>query len=185
VATVVDALCTELGLAEVTLVGHDIGGMVAFAHLCERPGLAAAVIMDTAVPGLAPWDEVARNPFIWHFAFHAVPELPERLVQGQQARAAYSSGTALAAGDLYPRLPADAGESAGRGPGPLVDVPLLYLRGEHEGGDLEAYARGFRAADVNHVTTDRVPSAGQFGPEEAPADVWRLVRRFRRDVGFT
>jgi hypothetical protein len=27
---------------------------------------------------------VLANPYIWHFAFHAIPGLPERLVQGNQ-----------------------------------------------------------------------------------------------------
>jgi hypothetical protein len=33
---------------------------------------------------VAPWDAVERNPHIWHFAFHAVPELPEKLVAGNE-----------------------------------------------------------------------------------------------------
>jgi hypothetical protein len=41
--------------------------------------------MNVVVPGVDHWSEVKRNPNIWHFAFHAVPELPEKLVQGKEA----------------------------------------------------------------------------------------------------
>jgi pimeloyl-ACP methyl ester carboxylesterase len=68
----------------VTLVGHDIGGMVAYAHLRAYQDLARAVIMDIVVPGVAPWEEFLRQPFLWHFALHAVAGLPERLVQDRQ-----------------------------------------------------------------------------------------------------
>jgi pimeloyl-ACP methyl ester carboxylesterase len=76
----------EMGLQNVTLVGHDIGGMVVYVYLHAYPGeLHRAVIMNVAVPGIDPWSEVTRNPHIWHFAFHAVPELSEQLVVGHQA----------------------------------------------------------------------------------------------------
>jgi pimeloyl-ACP methyl ester carboxylesterase len=71
---------------DVTLVGHDVGGQIVYAYLHAYPDdLRAAVIMNVAVPGVEPWSEVIRNPYIWHFGFHAVPNLPELLVQGHQA----------------------------------------------------------------------------------------------------
>ena len=73
-------------MTDVTLAGHDAGGQIVYAYLHAYPeDLARAVIMNVAIPGLDPWDEVKRNPHIWHFAFHAVPELPEicdHLVKG-------------------------------------------------------------------------------------------------------
>jgi pimeloyl-ACP methyl ester carboxylesterase len=74
-----------LKLREVTLVGHDVGGMIVYAYLRRYSGeLRRAVIINVAIPGVDPWPEVASNPAIWHFAFHAVPDLPERLVMGHQ-----------------------------------------------------------------------------------------------------
>lgn len=46
--------------------------------------VARAVIMDTVVPGVAPWDQVLANPYVWHFGLHSIPALPELLVQGKQ-----------------------------------------------------------------------------------------------------
>jgi hypothetical protein len=34
--------------------------------------------MDVIIPGVDPWDEVLRNPYIWHFALHSIPHLPKR-----------------------------------------------------------------------------------------------------------
>lgn len=85
-AMYVRAVIKVLAVRSITLVGHDIGGQIVYAYLHECPGeLNAVVIMNVAIPGVDPWVEVKRNPHIWHFAFHAVPDLPERLVDGKQA----------------------------------------------------------------------------------------------------
>ena len=98
-----------------------------------------------------------------------------------QARAeyvsAYSSGAALTAGfDFYRAFAQDARDNAESSKAAAVDTPLLYLRGEREGGNIATYAAGFRDAGVKHVTTALVPNAGHFTQEEAPADFWRLIR---------
>ena len=84
-ARVVHGLIGAMDLEHVTLVGQDVGGMIAYAYMRTYGDLARVVIMDVVVPGLDPWDEVLRNPYLWHFAMHSIPELPERLVQGRQA----------------------------------------------------------------------------------------------------
>lgn len=33
---------------------------------------------------MAPWEQVLANPYVWHFAFHSIPDLPELVVQGKQ-----------------------------------------------------------------------------------------------------
>jgi hypothetical protein len=47
-------------------------------------GLRSVAILDVVIPGIDPWKKVLSNPQIWHFAMHAIPDLPERLVQGNQ-----------------------------------------------------------------------------------------------------
>jgi hypothetical protein len=59
--------------------------MIAYAYLRRYQDVAGVVIIDVVIPGLDPWDEVIRNPCIWHFALHTIPRLPELLVQGHQA----------------------------------------------------------------------------------------------------
>jgi pimeloyl-ACP methyl ester carboxylesterase len=194
-------LVSALGLTDLTLVGHDVGGMIAYSYLRQYADAARVVIMDTVIPGVDPWPEVLRNPYIWHFALHAIPALPETLVQGRQGEyfdfffdvlsadpskitpqaraeyvAAYRSDAALTAGfDFYRAFAQDARDNAESAQAAAVDTPLLYLRGEREGGDITSYAAGFRDAGVKHVTTALVANAGHFTHEEAPADVWRLI----------
>jgi len=154
------------------------------------------------VPGVPPWEEVLRNPYIWHFAFHAIPGLPERLVQGHQAEyfdfffdvlaadagritpamraasaQAYAADDALAAGfGWYRAFAQDAADNARSGPD--VTAPVLYLRGEHESGRLADYVSGLRAAGLTRLSSGLVPGAGHFSQEEAPAATWRLIADF-------
>jgi pimeloyl-ACP methyl ester carboxylesterase len=204
-AGAVHELITTLGLTDVTLVGHDIGGMVTYAYLRAYRDIARAVIMDIVLPGVPPWEEFLRAPFLWHFALHAVPGLPERLVQDrqrdyfayfytalaadpaavtQEARrayeAAYGSDEALAAGfGWFRAFSRDAADNRQSALGPAVTTPLLYLRGERErGGDIGPYADGLRGAGVPNVTQAVVPGAGHFTQEEAPGETWRLIAGF-------
>ncbi len=199
-AACVHELVTTMALDAVTLVGHDVGGMAVFAYVRRYRDLARAVIADTVIPGVPPWDDVIRNPHLWHFAFHAIPSLPERLVQGHQdeyfdyfydaiagdpARitlgrrkqhaAAYATDDALTAGlDWYRALPIDAEDNA-RAAEP-VETPVRYVRGDAETGRLDDYAAGLRAAGIERLTTAEVPGAGHFAPEEAPAELWARIR---------
>lgn len=68
-----------LGLENAAMVGHDVGGMITFSYLREFGDLTKAVIMNTVIPGIAPWDDVIRIPWLWHFAFHSIPDLPEQI----------------------------------------------------------------------------------------------------------
>src|ERR1019366_7475235 len=83
-AAAVHGLVETMGLRNLTLVGQDVGGMVTYAYLRTFPDLRLAAIMDVVIPGIDPWEQVLANPYLWHFAFHSIPELPERLVQGHQ-----------------------------------------------------------------------------------------------------
>lgn len=203
-AGVVHGVVSALGLRELTLVGHDVGGMIAYSYLRTYNALARAVIADVVVPGLEPWEQVLRNPYLWHFALHTIPALPERLVQGRQreyfdyffdvlshdssrvdsvARAAYveayRSEVALTAGfSWYRAFAQDASENQRTASGPPTNTPLLYLRGEHEGGDIEAYLRGFRSAGLTRVEHALVPDAGHFTTEESPEPTWQLIAKF-------
>ena len=190
----------SLGLddSRLTLVGQDAGGMIAFAYLRTQPAPRRAVIMDTAIPGVAPWDSVLANPYIWHFAFHSIPRLPETLVADhtaeyfdfffeaitahperitpeQRARhvAAHACPKALTQGFAFYR--AFGADAEANGEHRTVDTPLLYLRGSAEGGDLDEYADGFRATGVTTVTTGRIEDAGHFAPEEQPERVWAAI----------
>jgi pimeloyl-ACP methyl ester carboxylesterase len=201
----VRGVIAQLGLHHVTLVGHDVGGMIVYAFLQTWPGeLARAVIMNTVIPGIDPWDDVERNPHIWHFAFHAVPQLPETLVEGHQAdyfdffydalsasrngvgaharRAyaeAYARPEALRAGfEWYRAFPQDVRDNRDAS-GRRVDTPLLYLRGDKEQGiALPRYIGGLRAAGMSALQAGTIPGSGHFAPDEQPQAVASALRSF-------
>jgi len=114
----------------------------------------------------------ARNPYLWHFAFHSVPALPERLVRGREREyfdffydalsadparisdqsrdeyvGAYSAASALSAGfSWYREFPRDAEANASAATLLPVSTPVRYLRGDEGGGQITDYADGLRAA---------------------------------------
>jgi pimeloyl-ACP methyl ester carboxylesterase len=204
IADAIHDLVVAMGLERPTLVGQDAGGMVVYPYLRRHRDLARAVIMSVVVPGVDPWDKVLSNPYIWHFAFHASPDLPEMLVEGRQrpyfdhffdlmakdpsritdevrqAHAeAYPTGTALTAGfDWYRMFRRDAEDNRrAAAEGPPVETPLLYARGEHETG-VEEYLDGLRRAGIVNVRGGVIAGAAHFGQEEAPEATWRLIAEF-------
>ncbi len=79
VAGVLDAL----KIKSADLVTHDIGNMVGFAFAAAYPDrVTRFVIMDAPVPGIGPWEEILKNPLLWHFRFGG-PDM-ERLVAGRE-----------------------------------------------------------------------------------------------------
>lgn len=202
IARMVREVLKTMKLEGITLVGQDVGGMVAYAYLRAYDDLDRCVIMDVVIPGLDPWEEVLRNPYIWHFGLHAVPELPERLVQHRQAdyfdffynaisadpakitpeaRAtyveAYSSDDALTAGfNWYRAFRQDAVDN--QEPQQECSTPLLYLRGDHESGEIGDYVDGLKRAGLTRVAHGMVPGAGHFTQEEAPEATWGLIAGF-------
>ncbi len=68
------------------IVGHDIGGHVAYAFVRRYPNAArGAMILDTPIPGIEGWNEIQGDPNMWHVHFMQVPGLAEKLVTGRQA----------------------------------------------------------------------------------------------------
>jgi pimeloyl-ACP methyl ester carboxylesterase len=79
IAGVLDALKMQ----RVMLVTHDIGNMVGFAFAAlNRDRVSSFVLIDAPVPGIGPWEEVLKNPLLWHFRFGG-PDM-ERLVAGRE-----------------------------------------------------------------------------------------------------
>ena len=70
-------------MGKVDVVAHDIGNMVAFAFVAEQPErVTHLVLMDAPIPGVGPWEEILKNPMLWHFHFGG-PDM-ERLVKGRE-----------------------------------------------------------------------------------------------------
>jgi pimeloyl-ACP methyl ester carboxylesterase len=202
-AKTVRGVIKALDMQDVTLVGHDAGGMIVYAYLHAYPGdLSSAVIMNTAIPGVDPWDEVVRNPHIWHFAFHAVPDLPEKLVAGQEAlyfaffynylagpngvseelrerfTQAYKRREALHTGFEWYRAFAQDEKDNKAVKGEAVETPVLYLRGDKENFELAKYVQGFHDSGIQNLQAELIPNCGHFAPSEQPEAVLKVLREF-------
>src|SRR3984957_13148062 len=82
----VHQLVENLHLEHIYVVGHDIGGMVAYAFARRYPETSRGVmLLDAPVPGLGSGDAVKASPITWHINFQQTPGLPEQLLAGREA----------------------------------------------------------------------------------------------------
>jgi pimeloyl-ACP methyl ester carboxylesterase len=206
IADIVLRAAEAAGGKSIVVCGYDVGGMIAFA--CARDHGAridGAVVMNTVIPGLDPWQKILSDPRIWHFAFHLLPELPETLVAGHERayfdffynvmasdpqhlpdarRDAYARGyarrEALQAGfDWYRAMPKDAEHNR---EAKEIRTPILYLRGDADGRGPDDYVPGIKQAGAMNIEGGVLPNSGEYAPEEAPQALIAALRRFRRNL---
>ena len=73
----------RLHVSAVALVTHDIGNMVGYAFAAQYPERVTRwAVLDAPIPGVGDWDNIIRNPLLWHFNFRGPDE--ERLVAGRE-----------------------------------------------------------------------------------------------------
>ncbi|WP_315717352.1 MULTISPECIES: alpha/beta hydrolase [unclassified Bradyrhizobium] len=88
-ATAVHRLLQQLGVTSYHLVAHDIGAWVAYpyAALFEAE-VRSLALLDAGIPGVTLPEALPFAPDrawrTWHFAFHAVADLPEMLIHGRE-----------------------------------------------------------------------------------------------------
>jgi pimeloyl-ACP methyl ester carboxylesterase len=79
----IHSLARSLAVAKASVVGHDIGLMVAYAYAAQFPAeVEKLVVIDAFLPGVDGWEAVYNNPSIWHFRFNG--PTPEALVQERE-----------------------------------------------------------------------------------------------------
>jgi pimeloyl-ACP methyl ester carboxylesterase len=73
----------QLAHTQVTLVGHDIGLMVAYAYASQYANeVSKVVLMDAFLAGVGDWKDVWLLRDLWHFHFYG--ETPLALVKGRE-----------------------------------------------------------------------------------------------------
>ena len=202
-ADIVLQAAETLGARSIVIAGLDIGGMIAFAAARDHADrVVGAVVVNTAIPGVDPWSKLIADPRIWHFAFHAIPDLPEIMVAGRERpyfdffidllagdpgkitepvhaafADAYARPEALKAGfDWYRSLELDAKRNAVV---KSIRIPLLYVRGDADAKQIDAYVQGLRQAGVSELQHAVVPG-GEFSPLEAPEAFVATLKDFCR-----
>ncbi len=197
VAGVLDALKIE----SADFVTHDIGNMVGFAFAAQHPQrVKRFVLIDAPVPGIGPWDEILKNPLLWHFRFGG-PDM-ERLVAGRERIyldrfwnefSADRTRFSAAAREHYAKLYALPGamhsgfaqfaafdqdaidNQAFLAKGGKLKMPVLAVGGEKSFGPVMATIMRFAA---DNVTEAIVPDSGHWIMEENPDATVKLVRAF-------
>ena len=77
-------LVTSLGFKRASIVGHDIGLMVAYAYAAQFPQeTEQLVLMDAFLPGIGDWKNVWLMRDLWHFHFYG--DVPLALVKRPRA----------------------------------------------------------------------------------------------------
>jgi len=197
IAGVLDAL----GIRKVDVVGHDIGNMVAFAFaMAHRDRTTRLVMMDAPPPGIGPWDEVLKNPVLWHFRFGG-PDM-ERLVAGREriyldrfwnefsadpahfpeaSRAHYAALYArpgrMHAGFLqFAAFDQDAIDNRELlAQGGRLQMPVLAVGGDKSFGTMMAHIMRFAADDVHETV---IAGSGHWLMEEQPRATVAAIRGF-------
>lgn len=195
------AVLDQLKVGRVAVVAHDIGNMVAFAFVAQhRDRATSLVVIDAPVPGIGPWEEILKNPLLWHFRFGG-PDM-ERLVAGRERIyldrfwnefSATPARFTEAARQHYSKLYARPGamhsgfaqfaafdqdaidDRAYIEQGGKLQLPVYALGGEKSFGATMAVV--MRAAATN-VTEGVVPDSGHWIMEENPQATVRMVRGF-------
>ncbi|KAF2792280.1 soluble epoxide hydrolase [Melanomma pulvis-pyrius CBS 109.77] len=77
---------TQLEISgKIHIVGHDIGGMIAFAYASRYPEDVASLIWgECPLPGTNVYEQVKGSPDAFHFLFHRILDLPEALIAGRE-----------------------------------------------------------------------------------------------------
>jgi pimeloyl-ACP methyl ester carboxylesterase len=197
----VAGMLDALKIKSVDLVTHDIGNMVGFAFAAAFPeGVARFVIMDAPVPGVGPWEEILKNPSLWHFRFGG-PDM-ERLVAGRERiyldrfwndfsadpkrwteemrnhyAALYALPGAMHAGfSQFAAFDQDAIDNrAWLATGARLKMPILAVGGEKSFGLQMAEVMKSAAERVEGVS---IPDAGHWLMEEQPRATVAAIRAF-------
>ncbi|MER7282609.1 alpha/beta hydrolase [Dactylosporangium sp. NPDC000244] len=87
VAAILHALMSHLGFATFHVVGHDVGGQIAYPlAACYPASVSSLIFVEAGIPGLGH-SERAANPLLggsWHFGFNMLDDLPELLLAGRE-----------------------------------------------------------------------------------------------------
>lgn len=194
-------LVARLHLEHVYVVGHDIGGMVAYAFVRLYPESSRGVmLLDSPVPGLDSWEEVKASRFTWHIKFQQTPDLPEQLLTGREAIyirhflddrnifsdadvAHYAKSYAApehlrAILEIYRAFPANEKFNAAQRS--TLGVPLVLAPGENSPFEklMPRLAEDLRAHGCASVKLEVIKNGVHYVADEQPEAVSQLIERY-------
>src|SRR4026207_2316376 len=196
----IHALASSLGFKQASVVGHDIGLMVAYAYAAQYPTeVDRIVLMDAFLPGVGDWTTVWLLRDLWHFHFYGVT--PLKLVAGRERiyfehfwndfaadpkhsvpeadrqfyAQSYAQPGAMRAGfEVFRAFEQDAKDFAKFAETKLT-LPMLVLTGEKASGNFLIEQARLVDSNVDGVV---VRGSGHWLMEEAPDQVIPQLVRF-------
>ncbi len=196
----IHALAKSLGIEKASVVGHDIGLMVAYAYAAQFPAeTEKLVLMDAFLPGVSGWEAVYNNPAIWHFRFNG--PTPEALVRGRERiyfehfwndfaaaknhslseadraayTAAYSRPGRMRAGWAYFVSFTQAAKDFEQLSQTKLTMPVLVIGGEKANGEVLGAQAHAVASDVKVVV---LKNTGHWVLEENPTETTDALMSF-------
>jgi pimeloyl-ACP methyl ester carboxylesterase len=191
----------RLKIEKADLVTHDIGNMVGYALAAQFPvRIEKWVVIDAPLPGIGDWDNIIRDPHLWHFNFRGPDE--ERLVAGRERiyldrfydemssdPKKIDEATREHHAKLYARRHAihDAFEQFGAFSQDAIDNKEMLAKGGKLSMPVLAvgaqYSFGAKMADdirfvATNVTGAIVPDSGHWIMEENPNATTKLILDF-------
>ena len=196
----IHALASSLGFRRWSVVGHDIGLMVAYACAAQYPSeVDRIVLMDAFLPGIGDWTHVWLMRDLWHFHFYG--KTPLALVDGREriyfehfwndfaadpahsvadadrqlyAKAYAQPGGMRAGFEAFRAFEQDAKDFAALSRTKLK-MPMLVLSGEKASGEFLIAQGRLVAENVEGVI---VKGSGHWLIDEAPAQVIPKLEAF-------
>jgi pimeloyl-ACP methyl ester carboxylesterase len=193
-------LVRQLGHERATVIGHDIGLMVAYAYAAQYPAeVGKVVLLDAFLPGVGQWKDVWLLRDLWHFHFHGTT--PLALVKGRERiyfehfwndfaadktksvpekdrrvyAAAYARANGMRAGfEYFKAFEQDARDFAAFAATKL-SMPFLVLTGEKASGTFLIDQARLVATNVSGTV---VKGAGHWLMEEATGQVVPAIVAF-------
>jgi pimeloyl-ACP methyl ester carboxylesterase len=206
VAIALHGLLGKLGMSRYHLAAHDVGAWVAYPYAALfGDEVQRLVLLDAGIPGITLPDALPVTPDrawrTWHFAFHAIPDLPELLIRGKEREyldwflrrktanpqtfsdtdldeyvRVFTKEGGLRAGLAYYRAAAlSTQQNRELSTNGKLRMPVLALSADQ--GSIPDMAGPLRhyAEDVEGAT---IMHCGHFQPEEQPAAVSEELIRF-------
>jgi len=196
----IHALANSLGVTKASVVGHDIGLMVAYAYAAQfSPEVEKLVVMDAFLPGVQGWELAYNNDNMWHFRFHG--PAPEALVKGREKIyfayfwndlaadkrrslatadrnayvAAYSRPGRMRAGWAYFAAWPDTAKDFAQMAKTKLTMPVLSIAGEKASAAILVPQMKLVA---NNVTVVDLKDTGHWLMEERPEETMEALIRF-------
>jgi pimeloyl-ACP methyl ester carboxylesterase len=196
----VAGLLDVLKIERADLITHDIGNMVGYAFAAQYQNrVTRFILMDAPLPGVGPWEEILKNPLLWHFRFGG-PDM-ERLVAGRERiyldrfwnefsanptafseisrnhyAKLYAQPGAMRAGfSQFAAFDQDAMDNKAFVARGKLTMSVLAIGGEKSFGSTMATVMQAAATDVEEVV---IPNSGHWLMEEQPVATVAAIRAF-------